>query len=80
MRIYQSAVHLEYGRVMGVLCQYAESETYLLRAKEIAEKADSATFPALYELGALSVAQKKLAIAERIFLATAAADRVRVAH
>ncbi len=63
----RSTVHLEYGRAMGVLCQYAESEKYLLRAKEIAEKADSATFPALYELGALNVAQKKFAAAAEYF-------------
>lgn len=57
----RSAVHLEYGRAMGVLCHYEESEKYLLQAKEIAEKAKSPLFWTLYELGALSIAQKKFA-------------------
>ena len=63
----RSVVHLEYGRAMGVLCQYEESEKYLLRAKEIAEKAKSPTFSTLYELGALSIAQQKFAGAADYF-------------
>lgn len=63
----RSAVHLEYGRAMGVLCQYEESEKYLLQAKEIAEKARSPLFSTLYELGALSIAQKKFAGAADYF-------------
>lgn len=63
----RSAVYLEYGRTMGVLCQYDDAETYLLRAKEIAEKSASSTAPALYELGALSAAQKKFADAVGYF-------------
>lgn len=55
----RSAVNLEYGRAVGVLCQYAEAEEFLLRAKEIAEKTNRSMVPALYELGAVSVAQKK---------------------
>ena len=55
----RSTVHLEYGRAMGVLCHYDEAEKYLLLAREIASKGNSSTFPALVELGALSVAQKK---------------------
>ena len=63
----RSAVHLEYGRAMGVLCQYEESEKYLLQAKEIAEKAKSPTFLTLYELAALSIARKKFAGAVEYF-------------
>lgn len=63
----RSAVHLEYGRAMGVLCQYEESEKYLLQAKVIAENAKNPTFSTLYELGALSVAQKKFADAVGYF-------------
>ena len=59
----QSAVLREYGRVIGVLCHYEEAEKYLLRAKATAGTTGSATIPALYELGAISVAQKKFAAA-----------------
>ena len=63
----RSVVHLEYGRAIGVLCQFGEAETYLLRAKEMAEKAGSSTFGALYELATISVAQKKFAEAVSYF-------------
>ena len=59
----RSVVHLEYGRAMGVLCHFDEAEKYLLLAKEIAQQGSSSTFPALVELGALSVQQKKYAVA-----------------
>ena len=59
----RSSVYLEYGRAMGVLCHYGEAEKYLLLAREIASKGNSSTFPALIELGALSVAQKKYPVA-----------------
>ncbi len=55
----RSAAHLEYGRAVGALCQFAEAEKYLLQAREIADAARSSSFAALYELGAISVAQKK---------------------
>lgn len=63
----RSAAHREYGRAMGVLCQYAEAETYLLRAKAIAESSASSSFLVLYELTAISVAQKKFAAAVDYF-------------
>ncbi|MEO6624642.1 MAG: hypothetical protein ABIN37_07405 [Burkholderiaceae bacterium] len=53
-------VLVEYGRAVGVLCQYSEAETFLMRAKGIAEASGSSAFGVLYELGAISVAQKKL--------------------
>ena len=64
----RSDVHLEYGRAMGVLCQYDEAEKYLLLARDIAARAGISTFPALYELGASSAAQKKFAAAADYFL------------
>ena len=57
----RSAMNLEYGRALGVICQFEEAEKYLLRAKEMAETASSSTFPALYELGAIHVVQGKYA-------------------
>ena len=63
----RSGVHLEYGRAMGVLCQYREAEKYLLLAKEIADASGSATVGALYELGSASLAQKKFAAAVGYF-------------
>ena len=55
----RSAMNLEYGRAMGVLCHYREAEKYLLRAKAFAESAKGSLFRPLYELGAVSLAQKK---------------------
>ncbi|MEQ1519106.1 MAG: hypothetical protein ABL931_21715, partial [Usitatibacteraceae bacterium] len=63
----RSAVHVEYGRAMGVLCDYAEAEKYLQLGKEIAEKAGGPPSIALYELGAVSVAQKKYQAAAQYF-------------
>ena len=59
----RSATHLGYGRAIGVMCHYDEAEKYLLMAKEIADQAGRTTFPVLYELVAISVAQKKYAAA-----------------
>lgn len=63
----RSEVHLEYGRSMGVLCQYAEAEKYLLKAKDIAAQAGAPMFPVLQELLAVSVAQKKYDAATAYF-------------
>ena len=60
-------VLVEYGRAVGVLCQYGEAETFLLRAKGIAEADASSAFGVLYELGAISLAQKKLPEAANYF-------------
>jgi tetratricopeptide (TPR) repeat protein len=63
----RSEVNMEYGRSMGVLCQYAEAEKYLLRAKDIAEQSGAPRFPVLQELLAVSVAQKKYDVAITYF-------------
>ncbi len=63
----RSAVHLEYGRAMGVLCQYNEAEKYLLIAKKMADSTGSVTIGPLVELGSASVAQKKFAAASGYF-------------
>ena len=55
----RSLVHLEYGRAVGALCQFGEAEKYLLMAREIADRAGSSSFASLYELGGISVAQRK---------------------
>ena len=57
----RSAVYLEYGRAMDVLCQYDEAEMYLLRAKAIADNAGASRLAALYELAAISAAREKFA-------------------
>ena len=59
----RSAVHLDYGRAMGVLCHFDEAEKYLLLAKQIAQQGNVSTFHAVVELGALNVGQKKYAVA-----------------
>jgi len=63
----RSMVNLEYGRALGVICQFGESEKFLLRAKDIAEKSAAPMFSVRYELGALSVAEKKYAEASTYF-------------
>ncbi|MEO8103754.1 MAG: hypothetical protein ABI790_14625 [Betaproteobacteria bacterium] len=63
----RSTVNLEYGRAIGVLCHYGEAEKYLLRAREMVDKANASAFAALIELGAISVAQKKYAEAVGYF-------------
>ena len=63
----RGAMHLGYGRAIGVMCHYDEAEKYLLRAKEIAEKAGRAAFPVGYELGSISVARKKYTAATDYF-------------
>ena len=64
----RSRVNLEYGRALGVICQFAEAEKFLLRAKDIAEKSQSPMFSVLYELGSISVAQKKYSEASAYFV------------
>lgn len=74
--ITRSAMHLGYGRALGVLCHFDEAEKYLLRAKDIAasdDKAGSATIDALRELGAINVARKKYAAAIEYYLPFVAA-------
>ena len=63
----RSAVHLDYGRAMGVLCHFDEAEKYLLLAKQIAQQGNVSTFQALVELGALSVQRKKYAVAAGLY-------------
>ncbi|MEP7156417.1 MAG: hypothetical protein ABI905_11635 [Betaproteobacteria bacterium] len=65
--VTRSMVNLEYGRALGVICQYEEAEKYLLRAKDIAEKSGAPMFSVLYELGSISVAEKKYANASIYF-------------
>ena len=63
----RAAATLEYGRAMGVLCQYAESEKFLLRAREMMQKTADGELQVLYELGAVNFAQQKHADATRYF-------------
>ena len=63
----RSAMHLEYGRAMGALCQFEEAEKYLLRAQDMAAMAGVSPFNALHELAALNGAQKKYIVAAGYF-------------
>ena len=63
----RAAATLEYGRAMGVLCQYAEAEKFLLRAKDMMRKTGDGELHILYELGAVNFAQQKYADATRYF-------------
>ena len=58
---------LEYGRAMGVLCQYAEAEKFLLRAIDMMQKSADGELQVLYELGAVNFVQQKHAETTRYF-------------
>jgi tetratricopeptide (TPR) repeat protein len=53
----RSAIHLACGRAVGVFCQYAEAEKFLLMARDIARESGSPSFDAVLELGSLHLAQ-----------------------
>jgi tetratricopeptide (TPR) repeat protein len=55
----RATVNYEYGRAMGVVCRYDDSEKYLLRAKDFDEKSGRPPFLPLYELAVLNVYQRK---------------------
>ena len=76
----RSAVHLDYGRAMGVLCHFDEAEKYLLLAKQIAQQGNVSTFQALVELGALNVQRKKIRGCRRGVFGNDAHGRTRIAH
>lgn len=57
----RGSVHLEYGRAIGVLCQYTEAEKYLQMAADIARRSRKSGFDALYELAAISAARGNFA-------------------
>lgn len=61
----RSAVHLEYGRAVGVFCHYDEAEKFLLMARDIAQAAGSATFDAQFELGVMVAKRGEFARAVR---------------
>lgn len=56
---FKASMNYEYGRVIGVLCKYDDSEKYLLRSKEFLEAAGQSTYLALYELALLNDKQGK---------------------
>lgn len=63
----RSMVNREYGRALGVICQYGEAEKFLLRAKDFPYPSYADRFLVLYELGSLNAAQKKYADAATYF-------------
>ena len=63
----RSMVNLEYGRALGVICQYAEAAKFQQRAKDIAEKSGAPLFSVFYEMAARNVAEKKYAEATALF-------------
>lgn len=50
-------VNYEYGRVLGIMCSWQESEKYLLRSKQFSEQSGRSPFLSLYELGLLNEKQ-----------------------
>lgn len=55
----KAIVNYEYGRALGVTCEYAMSEKYLLRSKELVVQEGRAPYLPLYELGLLAEQQRK---------------------
>lgn len=60
-------VNYEYGRVLGIVCAWEESEKYLLRSKRLAEESGRTPYLSVYELGLLSESQGKAAQAATYF-------------
>ena len=60
-------VNYEYGRVLGVMCDWNQSETYLLRSKQFAEASGRSPYLSLYELGLLNEKQGKTTQAAKYF-------------
>ncbi|MBL8521751.1 MAG: hypothetical protein JNK75_13930 [Betaproteobacteria bacterium] len=58
-----SDLNLDYGRAMGVLCQFNEAQMFLQRGLDIAQRGQASTARALYELGSLAAAEQKHALA-----------------
>lgn len=58
-----SELHLDYGRAMGVLCQYAEATMFLERGLEIAKKGNVSPARALYDLGSVATVSNQHALA-----------------
>ena len=56
---FKQSVNYQYGRAMGVLCQYDDSEKYLLRSKQFSEAIGASPYLALYELGLVNEKQAK---------------------
>jgi hypothetical protein len=59
----RSSYHIEYGRAMGVLCDWKEAGEFLSRAQQIAEKGKAPIALALYERASLASAQKQFDVA-----------------
>ena len=55
----KAIVNYEYGKALGVRCEYASAEKYLLRSKSFAELGGEPAYLPLYELGLLNEAQGK---------------------
>jgi len=55
----RAIVNYEYGRGMGVVCEYSEAEKYLLRAIEYDRKAKNPPYLSLFELALVYAHQGK---------------------
>lgn len=60
-------VNYEYGRVLGIMCSWQESEKYLLRSKQFSEQGGRSAYLSLYELGLLNEKQGKSGQAAKYF-------------
>jgi len=54
-------VNYEYGRVLGVMCAWSQSEKYLLRSRQFAEESGRSPYLAVYELALLKDKQGDVA-------------------
>ena len=63
----KAIVNYEYGKALGVRCEYDSAEKYLLRSKSFAELGGEPAYLPLYELGLLNEAQGKSIPAESYF-------------
>jgi tetratricopeptide (TPR) repeat protein len=63
----KSQVNYEYGRVLGIMCDWDQSERYLVRSKQLVEESGRSPYLSLYELGLISEKQGKTAQAVKHF-------------
>lgn len=60
-------VNYEYGRVLGIMCSWQDSEQYLLRSKQFSEQSGRSPYLSLYELGLLNEKQGNASQAAKYF-------------
>ncbi len=79
--LQRAAMHFDYGRALGVTCYYTEAERELNLAYDLDILTGHFRYPALVELGRLSLEQRQFALSVKYFRqALASLDRKEAAR